>query len=234
MGAVKVKATDFDVLEDLVLVVLTDEFENNDDEFVDLERLKERIPRFGANPIREAIRGLDARGHLVYRTEMRPSGPLVIGPHDRQVRLESYRVTRTGIQAATSLETDYRNSLWSELVAQTEGSEAETKSDDDHWEPLPIDRSTPEYREMTAATERAIDRIEGDNGYAANQPEERSAVLGALKSALSALKEGWASTAIIRVSLLAPLRFIAEKFFGSGIGEAAKKAVEAVSKWLIG
>jgi hypothetical protein len=233
MCALQVKATDFDIIEDLVLIVLADEFETADDEFVSLTRLRQRIPKFSANPIREAIRGLEAKGSLIYRTELRPAGLMGIGPQERQLKLEAYRATRSGIQTVVSFERAYANSLWDELVAQTELAEGSAIDRSDHWEPLQVDRSTPEFEEMTVSAERAIERIEGDNGYAAKEPEERSAVLRALKGAINAVKEGWPSKAVIRLSLLGPLRFLAEKFFGTGIGEAAKKAFDAACKWLL-
>jgi hypothetical protein len=55
---------------------------------------------------------------------------------------------------------------------------------DNEWEPLPIDRETPEYEEAVEATEEAAQVVEQDNGYPANEPEERNQIVDSLKVGL--------------------------------------------------
>jgi hypothetical protein len=213
-----------------VLLALADEFQQSDEEFVSLGRLRERIPEFGLNPIREALRGLKSRQQMTVRTEMRPDGHFGLGPQRREVELEEYRITRDGISSIRQLDSRHVARLWAQL--SVDDRSLPSNGDKGRWEPLPIDRSTPQFREMEHATEIAIERIEADNGYAANESDERAAVLGSLRGAMEAIKQGWPSRTVVQASLLATLRFVAEKFAGTGIGEVAKKAFDLAWKWL--
>lgn len=103
---------------------------------------------------------------------------------------------------------------------------------DEDWEPLPIDRKTPEYEVAVEATEEVVRVVEQDNGYAANEPEERNQIVDSLKTGLRWVKEGAPSRAQIGATLLAPLKFLVSKFSGATMGEAAKVAVAAIAKWL--
>lgn len=103
----------------------------------------------------------------------------------------------------------------------------------DDWEPLAIDRSSPEYVEAVDQIEAAVNAIEGDNGYAVSDPEERNAVIASIKQGLSMLKTGMPTFAQVRAFVMAPLKMLSEKFAQTLIGEAAKVAGEALVKLLI-
>jgi hypothetical protein len=104
--------------------------------------------------------------------------------------------------------------------------------DQDTWLPLPIDRELPEYMDALKATEKAIQDIESNNGYASSEPEERNTVVETTKGTLAALKNGALSKGSVIESLLKPLKYISKKFGDSLMGVSAKEAVTALLKWL--
>lgn len=127
---------------------------------------------------------------------------------------------------------------------ETDRAAEETKSlelerDDDPlsteaWEPLQIDRGSGTYRGAIDAVEAAAEAIEGSNGYAESEPDERNGIVHTIRGTLRAVKEGFPSRKSIVHGLLVPLRFIATKFTGAAMGEAAKRAVAALITWLFG
>lgn len=102
----------------------------------------------------------------------------------------------------------------------------------DAWSPLPIDRETEEFQDVVEAVEKAVQSVEQDNGYAANEPDERNQVVESLKTGLQWIKEGFPSLAQIRSTVEGPLKFLASKFSGAAMGEAAKVAVAKAAAWL--
>ncbi|MGJ5177985.1 hypothetical protein ACQR16_27025 [Bradyrhizobium oligotrophicum] len=50
------------------------------------------------------------------------------------------------------------------------------------WEPLPLDRSDENLREVTKKVDEAVSQIAADNGYAANMPGERDYVVQSLRA----------------------------------------------------
>lgn len=102
----------------------------------------------------------------------------------------------------------------------------------DEWQPLPIDREDEHFVEALEAIEEAIEAIEGDNGYAATEPEERNGILYSAKGTLQALKEGTPSREQLISSLLKPFNYIAKKFGDGIIGVAAKKAADLIFSFL--
>jgi hypothetical protein len=103
-----------------------------------------------------------------------------------------------------------------------------------NWEPLPIDRSGEAYLHAVAKSEEALQAIEGDNGYAATEPEERNAVVSSIRGTLEAIKNGFPSKLLIVHGLLAPLKQVVTRFGSSVVGEFAKRAAEAIARWIFG
>lgn len=101
------------------------------------------------------------------------------------------------------------------------------------WEPLPLDRSDEQLVEATAKIDEAIEKIEADNGYAANVPGERDFVLQSLKSFSKELKESAQITGMqIRTFALEPLALVAKRFTGAALELVAGAAKEALVNWL--
>jgi hypothetical protein len=61
---------------------------------------------------------------------------------------------------------------------------------DREWEPLPLERDDPSLQHTIEVIDETIEDIRKDNGYAANLPEEREAVLDGLSSLNKRLKDG--------------------------------------------
>src|SRR5262245_44003657 len=81
---------------------------------------------------------------------------------------------------------------------------------------------------MSAADE-ALEVIEGNNGYATSEPEERNAIVNSIKGTIAAIKEGAPSASAIKSSLIAPLQYLVRKFTDTAIGIASKVAVEKIA-----
>ncbi len=102
------------------------------------------------------------------------------------------------------------------------------------WEPLPIDRRSPEYQSAVSELESTVEIISGDNGYAATQPEERDQIVWSLKEGLRAIKEHMPSRAQVNALVVQPLRYMSKKFGDTVMGVASKGAVAKIIEWLGG
>lgn len=102
----------------------------------------------------------------------------------------------------------------------------------DQWTPLKIDRESEEFKSVLAATEEALEKVRSDNGYAANAPEERKAILESLQAGIDRLKSA-VTVEQVRSLILGPLSYLARKFLDTGIGEVAKRAIAIVGDWLL-
>lgn len=101
-------------------------------------------------------------------------------------------------------------------------SELSNDISDSEWYPLPIEREDPLFQEGLKAVEEALKIIEYDNGYAANEPEERNAILASAKGTVEALKDGNPSKESVSATLITPFKYLAKKFGDGIIGAAAK------------
>lgn len=104
--------------------------------------------------------------------------------------------------------------------------------DSDQWSPLAIDRDDPEFVATLKAVEAALEAIRGDNGYAANEPNERAGIVATLEEGVQWLKERAPTKAQVQNLVIAPLRWIAVKFAQSVTGQAANAAAQKLWQWL--
>ncbi|HKS88395.1 MAG TPA: hypothetical protein VJR70_03055, partial [Stellaceae bacterium] len=74
--------------------------------------------------------------------------------------------------------------------------------------------------------------IEGDNGFAATFPNEREGILSSLKAGADWIKNRCPNREQIFSLIISPLQWISGNFSKALIGEAAKKAAEAVVNFL--
>jgi len=126
--------------------------------------------------------------------------------------------------ALTSLHSENRGENSNNLLSQ--------ENTEDNWQPLPIDREDQLYLKAIEAVEDALKVIEGDNGYAATESEERTAILEPAKATLTAIKDGTPSKEQIESNLVKPFKYLMKKFGDSLIGAAAKKIVGVIVTWL--
>jgi len=99
------------------------------------------------------------------------------------------------------------------------------------WEPLPLERDTPAYEDAIQAIENVVDRVKGDNGYAATQPDEHRSIVWSLEAGLDAIKNTLPTRSQVRELLLRPLKFLVAKFASAAIGELARRAAQALAAW---
>jgi len=103
---------------------------------------------------------------------------------------------------------------------------------DTEWEPVPLDRNKPEAQEAVKKLNEAIKIIREDNGYAANQPDERALVVGSLQLGVAGIESGSVSAGLLR-DTWNRLNTVGRRFAGNAIGivvEGAKQALIALVK----
>ena len=119
--------------------------------------------------------------------------------------------------------------------ARNEGDTAnlsDAETEEDEWEPLPIDRESQDYKEAIGTLDEAIDVVAGNNGYAESEPDERNNIVESLRQGQTAIKERQPSKAQINALVLQPLNYLVRKFSESTIGEIAKVAAVKIVAWL--
>jgi hypothetical protein len=101
------------------------------------------------------------------------------------------------------------------------------------WEPLPLDRADEGLIAATEALDEAIEKIEMDNGYAANLPGERDYVLQSLKTFRTTLKESAQITGMqIKTFAIDPLNAVIQRFKGAALEIVAGAAKDDIVAWL--
>ncbi len=103
---------------------------------------------------------------------------------------------------------------------------------DADWRPLEVSKEAHEYKDAVDAAEEALRAAEGSNELASKHPEEREGILAALRQGVEWIRNKVPSKAIIRSTLLEPLRWIASTLANSVAGEAAKRAAQRILDWL--
>jgi hypothetical protein len=103
----------------------------------------------------------------------------------------------------------------------------------DEWEPIPIDRQNPAFREVQRTLEIAVREIESNNGYASAAPEERNYVVSQLTRLRDALKtETRVQWMVIKTFGIDPLAIVVKRFGKAVVGIAAAAASQALQEWL--
>ncbi len=231
----KVDLVNFAALEEAVLAVLAHEFQNSAVEYVSLATLMSRFPQYSQNAIREVLYKIVRGGSGRRMQEVRKSGKSPFSLFDQEqtefIDHDAWRITQAGFNEVAKWDARRQQEVssritWTASIDVDSLDLAVQSPDVDEWAPLPIDRQNPKFEAAMGAVEDAIDTISADNGYAVSAPEERTSILASLKGSVEAIKAGMPSLASIRAGLLAPLRFISEKFVGTAMGETAKKAFE--------
>lgn len=108
------------------------------------------------------------------------------------------------------------------------------KTEDQDWEPIPLDRrSDDKLKEALRTVDATIEEVRADNGYAATAPEERNYVLDKLRSANKRLSEDAQITWMyLKNFVLEPLGILISRFGKASVGVAAGAAKKAVIDWL--
>ena len=218
------------LLANQILLILHYEFAHTDQHYVyPLSIFETHIPGFSNNALSLALDEL-LPYDLVERTVSSGQPCLKILP-DGIARVESW--SDEGYESIA----DTLNLEGLEGGKEPASDPAElgdTPTSDDTWEPLPLERSGAEYELALEQTETAYSEISGNNGYAQTEPDERERIVWSLSEAVRQMREGMPSRDQILVMAVRPLKYIAEKFAGASMGEAAKAAVKAIWAWLGG
>lgn len=98
----------------------------------------------------------------------------------------------------------------------------EKNANNEQWHPLPIERDDPVYQAGLKAVEEALTTIEADNGFAANYPDERNAIVANAKGIIESLKDGTPSKDQVESNLVKPFKWIFDKFGGGLLSSAAR------------
>jgi cell division protein ZapA (FtsZ GTPase activity inhibitor) len=96
-----------------------------------------------------------------------------------------------------------------------------------------LNHNSPDHREAIEAIGRVTEALAADNEYGAEAPEEKEALLGALKSGRLLLSATQVRVSAIRATLLPALQYIADNFAKGAVAALGAAAVAAVLK-LIG
>lgn len=133
-------------------------------------------------------------------------------------------ISQVGVDLANKIIAD--KGLSSSGIGEQRADIVPSEPSSDEWSPLPIERNAAEYQTAVEASEAALQVIKGDNGFA-SMPE-RNEIVQTIEAGLEDLKNSTPSKYRLLTSLARPFRYVAEKFFGTLIGEAAKKGFDAL------
>jgi hypothetical protein len=149
---------------------------------------------------------------------------------------ETSEVT-SGIAARANAPTGQNGVFWNvglrSKTSEAESQEVRSTSDEvqqAEWQPLKLERGTLS-EEAIATTEKAIQLIEADNGFAVAEPIVRDSIVSSVRSGLQVIKSTVPTRAQAHELLLKPLTYVAKKFADTSIGEVAKLALKALFAW---
>ena len=96
-----------------------------------------------------------------------------------------------------------------------------------------LDHNSAEYKEAVDAIDRLIFAVDGDNEYGAEAPEEKHAIVSALRSGRNLLFAAYVRVSAVRAILLSAIQYVADHFTKGAVTALGATAVAAVLK-LIG
>ena len=101
----------------------------------------------------------------------------------------------------------------------------EDSTENDNWEPLPLDYESPKIEEALVSVEEVSEAVRQDNGFSATHAEERDNVLWALGAGVLAIRERHISKDQFQKLLIDPMNRLIKRFKEAAITELAKTAV---------
>ncbi len=150
-------------------------------------------------------------------------------------RLVVYQITKAGREYALFANeialVGSKNFETGVVIDDREAVPSSKSATEDAWEPLPLDRQNPALAQAIEKIDELIQAVEQDNGYAANEPDERNFILSALRIGVQALKD---QTVIYGMQFQAfiwePIKKIATRFAPGAIGVLADAAKEGLKE----
>ncbi len=219
---------DFDKIGNKVLVALYQSYMESRNFYLTFQEIVSAVPDEPKNAIWDELKDLINNRTVSQNHEERTENAYlaVLNPNARRERysvaVDGYKITKEGIAIVNDMSDEAYETYAADVDLKKETG---AKGQADQWEPIALDRGSTEFKKALEATETAVNEIEGSNGYAATNPEERNSIVETLKAHLKLFKEGLISKGQAIEGLIKPLRFIATKFSDASMGEMAKRAV---------
>jgi len=108
-----------------------------------------------------------------------------------------------------------------------------SKTPDDYWSPIPLERSDSNQADALRAVEKTIEELRGDNGYAATYPEEKAFVQDKLSAVARRLRDdSQISWMYLSEFAFKPLAILIKRFGQAAVGVTASLARETLLSWL--
>jgi hypothetical protein len=105
---------------------------------------------------------------------------------------------------------------------------SQSAKDSTEWEPLPLDLDNDLAEQAIDATEKLLERVRGENGFAATQPKQYQAITWSIQAGIDALRRRTPTLDQIRSLLIQPTKWLGVHFSKAAIGELAKQATAAI------
>ena len=102
-----------------------------------------------------------------------------------------WMLTGNGIEYAESIlksKKDIYRFVVKKIDGELTGSDSIEKISSEKWEPLPLERSGPEYDAAIEISEKALKEISGNNGYAESAPEERDRIVWSVSEGIKNIR----------------------------------------------
>lgn len=91
-----------------------------------------------------------------------------------------------------------------------------------------LDHNSETYKGAVGAIDQVITAVSGDNEYGASAPEEKAALVGALRAGRSLLDAVEVKVAAVQATLLPALQYVADNFAKGAVAALGAVAVAAV------
>ncbi len=132
------------------------------------------------------------------------------------------RLTGDGLAAAEELLTD-------RTIAPEESPHPSVPASDRYVE---LDHNSPEYKESIKAIDKVISAVDGDNEYGDRAPEEKAAIVAALRAGRELLTAAKVKISAVHAVLISSLQYVADNFTKGVVAALGAAAVGAVLKLL--
>lgn len=120
--------------------------------------------------------------------------------------------------------------LRDELETQNDESDRARLEKEDFWEPIEVELSN-EVQDALSKTERALEAIRNDNGYASEHQAERNEVITAIEIGLKQIRtQGAISISYFKAFIWEPLERAGKRFGKSVVGIAITAAKESLKE----
>ena len=184
-----------------------------------VEELTELIPTFPQRIIEMAVPLLEKAGDIESTTHKEFGSSY-----------QGYHITQLGISKVEGWSNEAYDLVSEGILFHDFGTGNSTTQQT--WSSLPLEREGKVYDAAVSKAEAALDEIRSNNGFSEAKPEERDQIVWSLTEGLKQIKEGLPSRDQVQSMLVKPFSYIAEKFAGAALGEAAKAAAKALLEWI--